>query len=252
MRRHATFGCALALAAVAAPAGAQVADFREYASPTTTEYQATIGAPVTSGGFDFYSAGIFGLGPARNALGTWGTDPGADPIGAANLPVNLGSSTAMFATLGAGDEIEMYASGSNPLDAQILFNLRSIDIAHLYARSYFQPLPVGLAPFSLTFYGIVGGFPASGPLPVITATFTIPAPPTIDGSQRPVLTTLTFDNRWRGLSAVLWTQGEFLNTNHQFTNVNASVVPEPGTYLLMLTGLGGVAIVALWRRRTAA
>lgn len=251
MRRHATFGCALALAA-AAPVGAQVADFGEYASPVTTEYQATIGAPVQSGGFDFYSAGIFGLGPARNALGTWGTDPGADPIGAANLPVNLGSSTAMFATLGAGDEIAMYAGGANPLDAQILFNMRSIDVAHLYAASYFDPLGVGLAPFSITFYGIVGGFPAAGPLPVITATFGIPAPPAIDGAQRPVLTTLTFDDRWRGLSAVLWTQGEFLNTTHQFTNVHASVVPEPGTYVLVLTGLGGVGLVALRRRRAAA
>jgi hypothetical protein len=120
------------------------------------------------------------------------------------------------------------------------FNLYSIGIAHLYSTEF----TTILQSFPLTFTGstAVGS--------TIQQTFTIVAPPTgPDGIQRPLLQTLTFDARWRDLTRAAWPQQTALSTLHQFTNVTAAVVPEPGTYLLVATGLAGLGLVARRRRR---
>jgi hypothetical protein len=236
MRRIAIAGSLLA-AALTTPAGAQVVDFHEYASPVTTEYPATIGDPLIAGGFDFYEA--FSSG-GRNVLGTWGFSPGADPVGNANRPVNIGGSTAMFATTG-GVEVDMYVHGANIFDPHATFDLFSIDVAHQFNPNYFPP-GNPLQNFSLTFFGYQGVGAAAT---LIQQQFAILAPT----SQLPTLATLTFDRRWRNMSNVWWFQSTAAARLHQFTNVNAVVLPEPGTYLLLLTGLAGVAAVARRRRR---
>ena len=244
-RRPSAAPFALLLAALllapAAAAQPRTATFGEYASPVTTEHQATVGLPVTSGGLDFYE--LFAPG-ARNALGTWGTDP-ADP-GAVNRPANLGSSTAMFVTQ-LGLEVDAYGAGTDIVTGPpVPFGLLSIDVGHLYSTAF---APVTLSSFTLTFFG----FGPSTDAAVIDQTFVIPAPAEVGGVQTPVLTTLAFDERWRSMHNVWWFQGASSTTAHQFTNVVSTVVPEPGTWLLTLTGLGGLGgLGALgWRRRPA-
>jgi hypothetical protein len=247
-RRPALLGLALGTILLAPVAGAQIrtATFGEYARPTTTEHQATIGAPVTSGGLDFYDTDAFpsNVG-ARNVLGSWGRDPSADPVGVVNQPTNVGSSNAMFATL-LGEEIDVFGAGTDVVTGPgVPFGMISIDVAHLYSTAY---APFTLLPINLTFFG----FGASTGGSVIEQSFTIPAPPAVGDVRTPLLTTLTFDERWRSVENVWWFQGAGSGSAHQFTNVVSSVVPEPGTYLLTLTGLGGLAAVRLRRRRRSA
>ena len=240
MRRIAA--AVLTLVTVAAPLAAQqpvTITFAEYASPFTTEYAAALGEPVSSGGFDFYSSDALRAN-ARNVLGTWGTDP-SDP-GFVNQPTNRGNSVLLAGTLpGAAGAVDMYAAGTDLVQGPTrTFNLYSIAIAHLYSTEF----TTVLQSFPLTFAGVnsIGS--------QIQQTFTIAAPLAgPDGIQRPVLQTLTFDSRWRDLARVGWTQQTVLSGLHQFTNVTAAVVPEPGTYVLLATGLAGLGVVARRRRR---
>jgi hypothetical protein len=133
-------------------------DFAEFRRAETTEYQATPGGDVTSKGFDFYAA--FGTG-ARNALQTWGTNDGELSN---NLPTNLGPTAAALHATQFGERIDMQQSQGR------LFQLFSIDVAHMYSRS--NLLSGDLSPITLFFYG----FNAAGANDR-SVSFNIPLPP---------------------------------------------------------------------------
>jgi hypothetical protein len=232
----------LAAVTLAPPAGAQqnaTSTFSAYSSPVTTEYQAAIGRPVTSGVLDFYATEFFVAG-ARNVLGTWGSSP-SDP-GFVNRPTNLGTSTAMFGTQ-LGEEIDVFGTGSDVvLNRLAPFAIYSMDVAHLYSTAY---SPAGLLPFTLSVFGFG---PGTGNLQ-IQQNFTIAAPSAIAGVQNPVLQRITFDSRWQLMSNVWWFQSSSSSTVHQFTNVNATLLPEPGTYALMLVGMIGLGALRARQRR---
>jgi len=218
----------------ALPAGAQnvTIDFHEYASPTTTEYQAAVGAPVTSGGLDFYNA--TGLDAnALNSLGTWGTSD----AGSVNRPSNIGTSTTLFATV-LGTEVDIYGHGSDlvvgPLNP---FSLISLDIAHLYSSAF---SPIALVNVNLRFFGFLG----SGP--VFFQDFLLPAPVAVNGVQTPVLQTLVFDDRFHNVSNVWYIQGAGSGSATQFTNVVTT--PEPSSLVLLASGLFGVIGISTRRR----
>jgi hypothetical protein len=240
MHRFHTPLLVLAAVTLALPAGAQqnaTSTFSAYSSPVATEHQAAVGRPVTSGVLDFYATELFVSG-ARNVLGTWGTGDATS----VNRPTNLGTSTAMFGTQ-AGEEIDIFAAGSDiVLGPFVPFSIYSMDVAHLYSTAF---SPFALVSFTLSFFGFG---PGTGNA-VIQQNFTIAAPPVIAGVQNPVLRTITFDNRWQAMENVWWNQGSGSGSAHQFTNVNATVIPEPGTYALMLAGLIGVGVLQVRRRR---
>lgn len=226
--------------AVALPSQAQVVStFSNYSSPFTRDFPAAVGQPVTSGILDFYDTDLFVSG-ARNALGTWGTNP-SDP-GSVNRPTNVGSSTAMFATQ-LNEEVDIFGTGSDiVLGIFRPFSLFSIDVGHLYSPAY---APVTLAPITITFFGFG---PSTGNV-TIQQVFTIPVPSAIGGVQRPLLQTLMFDSRWSMMNNVWWRQSSGSATANQFTNVSAVLTPEPGTYLLTLTGLVVLGVIRVRRRR---
>jgi hypothetical protein len=240
-------GSLAAACVLAMPAGAQSSyfiDFHEFASPVVTEYPATIGFPLTSGGLDFYQE--FDAG-ARNVLGTWGY---ADAT-AVNRPVNIGTSTTLFGTQ-TGNEVDLYAAGADPvLGRYTPFSLHSIDVAHVYSNPF---SPFTLANINFRVYG----FGAGGA--TFFEDFVIPAPPSVNGVRRPVLQTLTFTNPRFQSAYNVWfyngstnfqtdalTAGSGLSV--QFTNLAVTVAPEPGSFALMATGLVGVMGVAARRRR---
>lgn len=234
---------ALLLAISTGTLGAQtrLIDFHEYASPTAAEYQATVGMPLRSGGLDFYETAFYNGANSRNVLGTWGTSD----VTTVNRPVNVGTATTLFATTTAGVEIDIYGAGSNLVTSEFQnpFTLLSMDIAHLYSTQY---APFTLNPISLTF----SGFGAGTGNAVITQAFVIPAPPLVGNFRYPVLTTIVFDGRWHDLDNVWWFQGTGSGSAHQFTNV-VLATPEPGTYLLLATGLAALGLVARRRRDRA-
>jgi hypothetical protein len=227
---------------LAGPGRAQqvLLDFAEFRRAETTEYQATPGGEITSRGFDVYAA--YG-GSSRNALGTWGTQQ--DPT---HLPANLGPTSAALWGTAFGERMDLEASDGR------LFNLYSMDVAHMYPRSYL--VSGDLSPISLFVYG----FNSAGQT-IASSSFAIAAPALVGGEQTPALTTLVFGNSWRSLSYVAWFQGSGpaqsgftapvdigSGFSHQFTNISAEIVPEPGTYALLATGLAGVFVLARRRR----
>lgn len=222
-----------ASALLAAPAAAQHAiDFSTYASPVTTEYEATIGAPLTAGGLDFYNTSFFWTN-ARNVLATWGS---SDP-GSVNRPSNIGGSTTLFSTsLGTAGGIDIFAAGVDPVTGEGLrrFGLVSMDVSHLYSSQY---LGSNLGAITLRIFGARFG-------PTVEEffqDFVIG----VSGGGVPMLQTLTFDSRFQDVDNVYWSQGTTSGTAHQFTNVVAT--PEPGSILLVGTGLA--ALYAIRRRR---
>ena len=229
------FAIALALAI---PLGAQetvTINFNEFSSPTTTEYQAGIGAPLSSNGLDFYQASAYDANN-RNAIGTWGTSD----AGSVNRPTNIGSSTAMFGTALAG-EIDILSSQTDPVFGPFEnFSLFSIDVGHLYSTAFSS---IALQPFTLTFYG--SGLAGDG----FFQSFLINLPPLDQNSVRtPVLQTLVFDARFQDVNNVWWNQGAGSGTAHQFTNVVAST-PEPSSMALLSTGLVALGGIVKRRRR---
>jgi hypothetical protein len=225
------------------PAGAQAvtSTFGAYASPTTTEYQAAIGRPVTSGILDFYDTDFFVAG-ARNVLGTWGTSA-SDP-GSVNRPTNVGTSNTMFATQ-LGEEVDIFGTGTDVVLGTFRpFSLFSMDIGHLYSNAF---APVTVAPFTFTVFGFG---PSTGNA-IISQSFLITAPTPVGGVQRPLLQTITFDSRWSAMSNVWFLQSTGSATASQFTNVVASFTPEPETYVLIATGLGFIGVARLRQRRKA-
>lgn len=231
-------GSLVAALVLAVPAGAQspyVIDFREFASPTVTEYEATIGFPLRTGGLDFYQE--FDAG-ARNVLGTWGF---ADET-AVNRPVNIGSSTTLFPTQ-QGNQVDIYTAGTNPvlnMSTFTPFALFSIDVAHAYSNPF---LPPTLQPINFRLFG----FTTTGAS--FFQDFLIPAPPVLaDGTRRPVLQRLITDPRFHRTTRVAFVNG----TNSvavQFTNLAVTTVPEPGSFVLLATGLAGIVGITVRRRR---
>lgn len=269
-----------AVTLAAAPLRAQdpvTINFSEYACSAAVDcpdYQATIGQPVTSKGFEFYDYLTSSGAASSNSLGTWSNNPAN--LGYANRPTNLGGSTTLFGT-GTSDRIEMYTASGGP------FQLRSIDVAYLFRRS---SIPTLGYPATSTIYFQYYKSAAAYDAGIADGDFsaTIAAGPLDASSDRAaVLRTLDFTTGlvggttpivWRtgsssdllggGVYGVQWFNGDltsYTNINswtltqgsgrsYQFTNVVAAVVPEPSTFALAAIGLATVAGAGLRRRRT--
>lgn len=260
IRRLAARAGVIVSSALVAPALAAaqpvLIDFAGYRSAASTSYQAVIGGDMYTQGFVFTATGF--------GLNTYGTDP-ADPF-AEQLPSNLGATSATLYTDTFGESVDMRRWTDPATDVNTsggFFNLRSMDVAHLYRSSFLTTPPDG-SPASLSvinFY-VLGWTSADG-LGTATrqALFTLPVPPTVGGVQVPLLYTLVMPSDWVGLSRVrFWNGSATLNASgqvtaiasgsavsSQFTNLAVEIVPEPSTYLLVAAG--GFGLVAVARRR---
>ena len=236
----------VAIAASSLSANAQITPFKlsfgAFRSAQSTEYAAAPGGDVYEAGFGLFAT--FGSG-ARNALGTWGIDD-FDPALKANVPRNLGTTSAAMWGTQFGERMDMMR------EDVYLFNVKSIDLAHVYARSYL--LSGTLSPITLWFYG----FNAAGiNNAALQQSFTISVPSVVDGDITPELNRYLFNSNFRNLSGLYWFQQNGPANapaagsafSHQFTNIEGELItPEPSTYVLMGTGL--VALLAMRRRRT--
>ena len=277
MRRFLTTAAVLCATVAAAPAlraQAVTINFSEYACSDPSqpcEYQATTGRAVTSKGFAFLDRNsIYGGG--TNSLGTWSNNP--SNLGYVNRPSNLGGSTALFAP-NNGDVVEMYAStGQN-------FSLYSMDVAGLFRQSSISP-PLG-APntFNLYFQYFLSYNSFYNGTPDGDFYATVPPAPLANGDRVPLLRTIDFagnnpgalqlnfldgsQSDLRNIFGIEWIQGSLTGRDstgaptflaasgraHQFTNIVAAVVPEPGTFALAGAGLVVTLGAGLRRRRDA-
>ena len=238
MRSHTLLRHLLLVVSVALPAGAQVVrtDFREFTSPETVEYDAAIGAPLRSGGLDFYSAVEFS-GSSTNALATFGT---ADE-GAINRPSNLMGANTLFIP-GLGGRIDIVLAGTpfgfGPGGS---FGLQSIDFAHLFEDSFLPPGAVNTA-INLQIIGINSRNES------FFQDFVIPvAPLDQNGRRTPRLITARLNSRFSDVNNVRFFQGTGSGRAFQFTNVIPT--PEPASFVLLGTGLLGVFGIAARSRR---
>ncbi|MEO7856427.1 MAG: PEP-CTERM sorting domain-containing protein [Gemmatimonadaceae bacterium] len=237
MRPHTLLRHLLLVATLALPAGAQVVrtDFREFTSTFTTEYDAAIGAPLTSGGLDFYSAGEFSAS-STNALATFGTDD----EGAVNRPSNLMGANTLFIP-GLGGRLDIVLAGTRfGFGPGGSFGLQSIDFAHLFEDS-FLPAPAVNTAITLQIFGFNSRNES------FFQNFIIPVAPIENGRRTPRLITARLDSRFSDVNNVRYFQGTGSGRAFQFTNVIPT--PEPASFILLGTGLLGVFGITARSRR---
>ena len=239
MRSLSLFRPLALVALLAVPAAAQRADFAELTQPLTRDYQGAIGAPLSDGGFDFYNDAAFSpAGGVWNSFTVWGT---SDP-GSVNRPNNLNGSNAIF-TKPQG-RTDIVATGTDfGFEDGASFGLASIDFAHVYSDAYTQGA-FTLGSLNIRIFGTSDG---------VTSFFQdfvfAVAPVDANGFRTPVLRTAFLDSRFSNVNDVWFSQSAGSGTSFQFTNVTAT--PEPGSFVLLATGLVGVFGLAARRRRNS-